>query len=753
MIEILQRIVEEVNSATDVESALCHLVRRVRQALTVDVVSIYLCSVGAQPQLQLRASEGLNPDAVGRVALALDQGLVGLVAQRAEPINLDYAPDHERYLFIEGTDEERFAAFLGVPIIHRGEVLGVLVAQQQERRQFSREHVAFVVTLAAQLAGAISHAEASGEVVRPAQDSDRFIAGLPGSPGVVNGRAVVIFPRAELDSVPNRRISDIDQELARFERAVERVRADLRRLKEDMKEVLPPEEQALFDAYLLMLEGDALVRATALGIRAGQWAPGALRQTVDENCRVFAEMEDPYLRERADDIRDLGRRILIHLLDADAAAPDYPERTILIGHEITASALAEVPQRRLVGVVSVQGSSSSHVAILARALGVPAVMGATDLPVGQVDGREVILDGYQGRVYVEPVGKLREELVRIASEEEQMSASLMKLCDQPALTTDGFIVPLYANTGLLSELRIGMACKTDGVGLYRTEIPFQIREYFPSEDEQREIYRRMMAQFPPHQPVVARTLDVGGDKPLSYFPVKEDNPFLGWRGIRISLDHPDIFLTQVRAMLRANIGLENLHILLPMITGIGELESAKSLIERACQELWEEGLRFKRPPIGVMIEVPSAVYQIEALAQRVDFVSVGTNDLTQYLLAVDRNNEQVAKLYDSLHPAVIRALEQIVVGAHRFERPVSICGELAGDPLGVILLIGLGMDSLSMSIGSLPRIKWVVRSFSLEEMRGLSRTALTLEEPQGIRNLLAQALEEKGLGGLLRAGK
>ncbi len=322
----------------------------------------------------------------------------------------------------------------------------------------------------------------------------------------------------------------------------------------------------------------------------------------------------------------------------------------------------------------------------------------------------------------------------------------------PAETTDGIKMPLYLNTGLVSEMSTLGSDESEGIGLYRTELPFMIRDRFPGEDVQANNYAEVLDAFGP-RPVILRTLDVGGDKPLPYFPVKEPNPFLGWRGIRMSLDHPEIFLTQIRAMLRANVGRNNLQVMLPMISTVGEVDELVGLIQRAHDELVEEGFEVTMPPVGVMIEVPAAVYQIQALARRVDFLSIGTNDLTQYLLAVDRNNSLVADIYDDMHPAVLRALIQIVEGAEMYHRPVSVCGELAGNPLAVILLLGMGVNSLSMSAGSLLKVKWVIRSFSRSRARSLLKSALKMESAQEVRRLMEGALEEMGIGGLVRPGK
>jgi phosphotransferase system enzyme I (PtsP) len=442
----------------------------------------------------------------------------------------------------------------------------------------------------------------------------------------------------------------------------------------------------------------------------------------------------------------------MHLQQKVATLDEFPEKTILVGEEVSAMQLAEVPRERLAGVVSARGASFSHVAILARALEVPAVMGLSNLPVSRLEGYFLIVEGYLGRIYIDPAPSVIDEYRRLASEDQALYQELQADKDLPCETTDGVRMPLYLNTGLLSELSSHGTEESEGVGLYRTELPFMVRDSFPGESVQVANYRRVLKIFHP-RPVIIRTLDIGGDKPLPYFPVEESNPFLGWRGIRISLDHPEIFITQERAILRAAIDLNNLRLLLPMISHVQEVDDAMLLIQRAHDELLEEGYQVKMPKVGVMIEVPAAVYQVEALAQRIDFLSVGTNDLTQYLLAVDRNNTHVADIYNDLHPAVLRAMIQVVNGADKYGKEVSVCGELAGNPAAAVLLLGMGVDSLSMNGGSLLRVKWVLRSFSRSRAKQLLQTALRCEQASEITNLLANALEEMGLGGLMRAGR
>jgi phosphotransferase system enzyme I (PtsP) len=756
MLDILRRIVQEVNLANNLEQALNIIVKRVKNVIGVDVCSVFLTNEHDKEYV-LMATDGLNPEAVGKIRMSDKVGLVSLVGKRAEPINIADAVKNPRYLHFPEASEEAFHGFLGVPIIHYRKVLGVLVIQSSKVQKFSEDDETFLITVAAQLAAAIVHAEATGGISGLKQDKNKKeqeskpINGLPGAPGVAMGTAVVMYPPADIDAIPDRHITDVKKEVKIFDAAVEAVVKDITELSERLKDVLPEEDRALFDVYLLMLNSQAISGITRDRIREGNWAQGALRQTIREHEQVFHEMEDSYLRERADDVRDLGNRILMHLQEESQDKIEFPDNTVLIGEDISASMLAEVPSEKLAGVVSVRGSRTSHVAILARAMSISVVMGATDLPVSKIDGRTIIADGYSGRVFISPSEKVINEFQRLIDEEAALSDELMELRDLPAKTEDGIEVSLLVNSGLLSDITPSLQSGAEGIGLYRTEFPFMERQTFPSEEEQRSIYRQVLESFHP-RPVTLRTLDVGGDKALPYFPIEEDNPFLGWRGIRITLDHPEIFLVQVKAMMRASLGLNNLKILLPMISDINELTEALGLIHQVYGELLEEGEEVVMPEIGVMIEVPSAVYQAGNLARRVDFLSIGTNDLTQYLLAVDRNNARVASLYDSLHPAVIRAILQVVESARVHGKPVSVCGEMAGDPVAALLLLAMGIDSLSMSVSSLPRVKWVIRNTTRERARQILSEILVMEDAKSIRNYLNQTFEDAGMGGLVRAG-
>ncbi|MCD8524645.1 MAG: phosphoenolpyruvate--protein phosphotransferase [Gammaproteobacteria bacterium] len=416
---------------------------------------------------------------------------------------------------------------------------------------------------------------------------------------------------------------------------------------------------------------------------------------------------------------------------------------------MTAADLSEVPLSHLKGIVSRSGSSNAHIAILARSLGVPAIMGVDGLSPSQLESKTVVVDGYYGHVYLDPSDIIIREFNRLTHEEHQLNEELKSLRTLPAETTDGHTVSLFINTGFSSDLGLSLSVGADGVGLYRTEVPFLSRDMFPSSTEQKIIYRQLLNAFSPRS-VTMRTLDIGGDKVPDYLSVPEENPFLGWRGIRVSLDHPELFLMQVRAMMRASIGYTNLKIMLPMISHVTQVDDALDLITIAHTGLLEEGLSITMPQIGVMIEVPAAVYQTYVIAKKVNFISVGSNDLTQYLLAVDRNNSRVANLYDNFHPAVLQAFVHIVNEAHRAGVPVSICGEIAGDALAALLLLGIGFDSLSMSASKLLRIKWVIRQCSFQHAKSLVQELLTFPNAAVIRQRLETELQAIGLGGLIR---
>jgi phosphotransferase system enzyme I (PtsP) len=611
------------------------------------------------------------------------------------------------------------------------------------------------------LALEIVHAETRGVLTLPDDHSNhkwqRKLSGVPGSAGLGIGRGFIANFKVTLASHVARRSDEFEKEIRRYRDAVTVTRTQVDELSGRIEGQVPEDVQAIFQIYSHLLDANSLGHEVEARIKLGWDAASSLKFVVENYIEQFRSMSDPYMQERAVDIEDLSNRILANILGSDSPNKrvlDPTANAILVAEEVTAPMLAEFSGNQLVGIISVRGSNNSHAAILARAMGLPAVMGLTNAPLSLLDGKELLLDGYSGEVIVSPSESIRSEFEILVKEEQELSHRVLAQADLPAVTLDGRPMSLLINAGLSTELESSHFNYGEGVGLYRTEVPFMLRERFPSEQEQVDLYRAML-ESSPDKTITMRTLDVGGDKPLPYFPISEENPFLGWRGIRLTLDHPEIFLVQIRAMLRANIGLDNLQIMLPMVTTVYEVNEARRLIRQAFHEVSEEiqdGQILTMPKIGVMLEVPAVIYQIPQLAHKVDFFSVGSIDLTQYLLAVDRNNSRVAGLYDSYHPAVLGALQFIVQQASKYHVPVTVCGEMAGEPGGAILLMAMGYNKLSMNAHNLLKVKWVVRSVTLQNAKNLLASVIRADDPTQVRAEVNSYLESIGLGGLVRAG-
>lgn len=752
MLKELREIVQRVTASSDLNEAMSELVRKTREAMQVDCCSIYLRRDLEQAYL-LAATDGLAAEAVGHAKIPLGEGIVGLIGEKEELINLADAQHHPKFKYLPEAHEDAFKSFLGAPIIHQRKALGVLVVQQKQVRLFEEGEESFLVTLASQLATVIAHAEAKGNLKSP--NWHGMLRGLAGSPGVAIGRAWVWRPKVELNQVKARKGDDVAAQHERFDKVLIQVEDELDSMALRFKESQASESVAVFEVYQYILKDPVFIGLIREEIERGWTAGSAVKRVCEKQIAQFSTMSDPYLRERAADVRDLGQRLLTRLIHEDEGPLTLAEPIILVADEISATLIAEIPRDKLKGIVSAKGSINSHAAILARAMGIPAVMGI-DHSFELLEERTLIVDGYSGELLVEPVASVLREYRRLIAEEAQMDELFATVRNERSVTRDGVTVSLLLNAGLSADTDIAMNDAADGVGLFRTEIPFMMRDRFPSEQEQASNYRRVLTSYV-GKPVCMRTLDVGGDKQLPYFPIVEENPFLGWRGIRLTLDHPEIFLVQLKAMLRASQGLDNLSIMLPMVGNLDEVRVARRLLDRAWREVSAETAEqqgvIRYPSLGVMIEVPSLLYQLPELAPLVDFWSVGTNDLTQYLLAVDRNNGRVADIYDAMHPAVLRALQQIIDAARRYAKPVSICGELAGDPVGVLVLLAMGYRRFSMNNSNIMRIKYIVRQSRTDELKKVFQEALSHQHSGAFKGVFGRYLEERGLGGLLRPGR
>ncbi|MBL4764983.1 MAG: phosphoenolpyruvate--protein phosphotransferase [Colwellia sp.] len=773
MLTTLRHIVLEFSQDTQLQSALERMVSQIKKALKTDCCSVYLADYSQQHFL-LMASDGLALKSLGRTTIGFSEGLVGLVGQREEPLNIANARSHQHYIHTPEVEEDDFNAFLGTPIIHQRKVLGILSIQQKQSRNFNENEEAFLVTLAVQLASALANAEVNNLLNQEEKNhSVKQLLGIAGAPGIALSQIVVCQPKANLSTLALKKVAVAEQEvqIQRFEEAVSKTLADFEQLSNKLSAIVDDDSLAIFDVYKQLLEQADISQEIAKKINQGWQAQSALKLVIEHYIVQFEAIDDSYLRERASDIRDLGNRLLFNLQQQQTQQLTLPKNFILLAEDVTAAMLAEYQHKGLKAIVSLSGSANSHAAILAHALELPAIMGLSNIPIAQLDQQPAIVDGYSGELFINPDEALKREYQHLIAQERELTEKIQQVIHLPTITKDGRTIELQLNAGLSAEFECPENLGALGIGLYRTEIPFMNRHCFPSESEQTQLYKNILAAFP-KKPVTMRTLDVGGDKSLPYFPIVEDNPFLGWRGIRITLDHPEIFLVQVRAMMRANQHHKNLEIMLPMISNVSEVDEAIRLINQAYYEVDAElsaeysaeiankasvknnakMAKLTRPKIGIMLEVPAVIFQLEELALRVDFFSVGSNDLTQYLLAVDRNNAQVANLHDAYHPAVLRALNTIAEQSAKYLVPLSLCGELAGEPAGALLLLAMGFDKLSMNGHNIARIKWVIRHVDFKRAKIILAHTLKLTTAKQVHSYLNEQLEQLGLGGFNRAG-
>lgn len=731
----LTRIVQQVALADSPATQVSLIVDSISDVIQADVCSLYRAN--EQQDMVLLASHGLKHKNV--VTIPYAKGLVGLVAKSRHPVNVKDAAAHDHYYYLPQTQEEKFVSFCGVPLVLFGKVIGVLVVQSRVAELFSKESEGFLVALASQLALIVSNIPVDAKI----EDQNDRHRGVKGAPGIGIGK-VRLCLSGELNSVPDAQCDDIETSVGQWLQLLDAVKLDIQSEQSALGREMPDSVSAIFDAYGMLLDDQELIEKVSYEIRQGHWLPYALKMTIQHYVEIFHAMDDPYFRARAEDIAHLGNKLYNAWRGTKGVDVNHVDGPIILtGVQVSVSDMASVPVNQLAGIVCYEGSSLSHTAVLANAMGIPAVMGTGTLK-SLVNGDELIVDGNEGQIILYPSDMVANEFKKLVQKEKSLKKQLSLLKDLPAQTTDGHVLELFTNTGLLADITPGLKSGAEGVGLYRTEIPFMVRDSFPSEDEQVQVYERVLQAYE-HKPVYMRTLDIGGDKQLPYFPIHhEENPALGWRGIRFTLDNIQLLMTQVRAMIRAASGQDNLNILLPMVISTGELTTFLELLDDALSQLTEEGVSVSRPRVGVMVEVPAAISQIPLWAKYIDFISIGSNDLSQYLLALDRNNSRVAERYDHVHPAVLHEVNRIVRLAREHNLPLSLCGEMAADPVAVILLMGMGIQRLSMSAAKLPKIKYLIRSISLTQCKQILQQALCLESSEAIRARVNDCLEQTG---------
>lgn len=601
------------------------------------------------------------------------------------------------------------AEAIAVPILRKNSVRVLLYVKKQKP---SERDAMRALTWLLNNVELIEHAVKFQLLDNVSKNYDDFrITARPCSPGIAMGRVKLINVLLSY-SLSDNLITDVDSEIESLTSATKSVVEEMQAFGSFLANNNLGAD--LLQAYCNMLDRHGILHDATEFIMLNKCSAGyAVQEVIKDYVKQFQRMSDPYLRSRAIDIKDIGFRIIKALSPNNCSKNDYSGRIILVAEDISPLMIAEVPVSQLAGLICLGGSRYSHASILARALGVPFVIEASELPLLEIKDKVAIVDGYIGSVHLNPPESSRRSLKDSLKYEELLDKTFQDVREQSSETGDGFKVDLNVNVGLGCDIQGALRISADGVGLFRTEVPFMLQNHLPSVSVQSEIYSQILKSFHP-KPVSIRSLDIGGDKRLPYINKHESNPYLGTRGFRFSMEFPSVFRMQVEAVLLANVGLGNARLLLPMITSLDEVVFARGVINdlQALHGL-DQGIS-----LGIMIEVPGVISVLDAISDYVDFFSVGTNDLTQYILAVDRNNNQVASLYDSWHPAVLKSLHEILELCNAQKKSVSVCGELAGDPMGALMLISMGYRSLSMNHRNLLKVKWLLRQFTLEELSG-----------------------------------
>jgi phosphotransferase system enzyme I (PtsP) len=721
---LLKRLRDTMARGVSAEETLGEVVRMVANEMVAEVCSIYLLRAGEV--LELFATQGLNPSAVHRTRLRVGEGLVGDIAAHGRPLALDDAQSHPQFAYRPETGEEVFHSLAGVPIVRSGRMLGVLVVQNRTRRQYDEEEIETLQTIAMVLAEMV----AAGHFVSPneVQQVDGIgllplrIDGVQLTPGVAIGRAVLHEPRIMIQRVV---AEDMAQEVKRFQEALGGVREDVDRLLE-AEDMQTGEHREILETFRMFVDDRGWRERIREAIESGLTAEASVQRAFDDVRARIGQSTDPYIRERLSDLQDLTNRILLRLTGrATSDHSSLPDDMIVIARDMGPAELLDYDRARLRGLVLEEGSALSHVAIVARALEIPVVGRAADVLSRVEPGDAIVVDGDSAQVLVRPADDILQSVHAAIDARAERRRKYAALRDLPPVTRDQARIGLHMNAGLLIDVQHLDDTGADGIGLYRTEIPFMVRSEFPDVDSQAWLYGRVL-DIADGRPVIFRTLDVGGDKVLPYVgALGDDNPAMGWRAIRIGLDRPAMLRRQLRALIQAANG-RPLSVMFPMIAEISELLHARSLLELELERAKRRNQALpERLRVGVMFEVPALAWQLDGLLPHVDFISVGTNDLLQFLFAADRGNSRLAGRYDSLSPALLRLLHFVVEKARPAGVDLAVCGEMAGRPVEALALLALGVRTLSMSPGSIGPVKAMIRSVDLAEATGFVRSALT----------------------------
>jgi phosphotransferase system enzyme I (PtsP) len=713
---LLRRLREVMAEPVSAQARLDRIVIHIAANMVAEVCSVYV--LRSDGNLELYATEGLNREAVHLTTMTTNEGLVGLIAEKAEPLALSDAQAHPAFLYRPETGEEIYQSFLGVPILRGGNTLGVLVVQNRARRTYSEEEVEALQTTAMLLAEMI----ASGELQSLAQPGQSLslqkpmaLAGSPLSEGVGLGHVYLHEPRIVVKQLV---AEDPQAELQRLDLAINAMREQIDQLIARGDRYGAGEHRDVLETVRMFANDRGWLRRLREALESGLTAEAAVERVQNDARAKLQRQTDPYLRERLHDLDDLANRLLQQLTGLGPAHGGVlPANAILVARNMGPAALLEYERANLRGLVLEDGGPTSHVAIIARALGIPAVGEVPNITDLVEAGDPIIVDGGSGEVQLRPPPDVESAYGEKARVRAKRQEQYHKLRDVPAITRDGVRIDLHMNAGLLIDCQHVAEVGAQSIGLFRTELQFMVASSFPRLSEQYALYRKVI-EAAGDRPVTFRTLDIGSDKVLPYMAkMEEENPALGWRAIRIGLDRPGLLRMQLRAMLRAGAG-RPMRIMFPMVAETSEFSQAKAICERELEFLRRHDYELPSDlELGVMVEVPSLLWQLDEIAAAADFLSVGSNDLTQYLFAADRDNKRVSARFDNLTPANLRALKSIVDAAARHNAPVTLCGEMGGRPIEAIALAAIGYRGLSMTPSAVGPVKAALLAVDLAAVR------------------------------------
>jgi phosphotransferase system enzyme I (PtsP) len=749
----LQDISALILRSHDLHETINNIVHLVADRAHSEVCSLYLLDED-QHTLVLRASHGLTPESIGKVKLQIGEGLTGKVAAEQQVLAVINPQNHPDYRFFHETGEEQFHTFVGIPLQDRSASIGVLVIQTRDIHHFSDDELATLTTIAFQVASIVVNARlldtlhryetpgpplpasAATETGNAATPQTISLYGKMAYPGIITGPVTILDHDYGFADIFDECNIDIDAELTRLDDALRQTRIQTLYLEKRVAAQLSQEDAAIFHTHLMILEDRGLIERLHHLIEERHSAPYALKKVINGYLAAFARMEDPYLRERAADMEDVGRRLLANLVGRAPEGLQLSQPSILVAKRLLPSDMAILDHEKIKGIVLESNEANSHSVIMAKGLGIPTIIGVEGVTTHISPNDYLILDANAGCLYPNPSANIIAEYQRLEQDRLQEKERLLLLRDVAAVTRDGQQVFLRANIGLISDVDVAINHGAQGVGLYRTEFLYMTHSGFPDRNQQYQLYKKVVEKFA-GMPVTIRTLDIGGDKSLPYFrQPQENNPFMGWRSIRISLDYPDIFQVQLEAILMAATA-GPLRLLFPMISNLNEIRSCKELVRQAAQQLEMEGIPCQQHvQIGAMIELPAAIHLAPHLAKEVDFFALGTNDLIQYLLAADRSNPRVQNHYDPLHPAVLQSIDRLVSVTRSEGTELCVCGEMATDPACLLALIGLGIRDFSLSAPYIPQLKSIINQLDSGAAEAIIRQALELGDSSDIRHLL-----------------